>query len=234
MAFFGLFGKKKKEKPHKKLKGAGGLAASSPSRAPPPPPAPPVPPPAAVVQPLQSNGGNTFMAMDSIREESLYTKTGFDTTAPRKTTTTTTTEQQPHMPAPSPTTVPPTPQTVRDYEANQAAIDLTRSLVKRFIADIWNRGEVDLIPEVCSPSLRFNGNTGFDRVGHEGLARMVNTIREALDDYHCEIHSMVVEHNKAFCRLRFTGTSMHFSQFCHQCHPTPVIFHVFFFSSMAI
>ena len=90
-------------------------------------------------------------------------------------------------------------------ESNSASIELTRNLVKKFIADIWNRGEVDLIPEVCSPSLRFNGNTGFDRVGHDGLARMVATIRDALDDYHCEIHSMVVEHNKAFCRLRFTG-----------------------------
>jgi predicted ester cyclase len=34
---------------------------------------------------------------------------------------------------------------------------------------------------------------------------MVTTVREALTDYHCEIHSMVVETNKAFCRLRFTG-----------------------------
>jgi hypothetical protein len=42
-----------------------------------------------------------------------------------------------------------------------------------------------------------NGNTGFDRVGHD-VARMVSLIRDALDDYHCEIHSMVVEHNKAF------------------------------------
>jgi steroid delta-isomerase-like uncharacterized protein len=83
--------------------------------------------------------------------------------------------------------------------------ELTRNLVKRFIADIWNRGDIDLIPQVCSSQLRFNGNTGFDRIGHDGLARMVATIREALDDYHCEIHSMVVEHNKAFCRLRFTG-----------------------------
>jgi hypothetical protein len=36
----------------------------------------------------------------------------------------------------------------------------TRELVKKFIADIWNRGELELIPSVCSPSLRFNGNTG--------------------------------------------------------------------------
>ena len=48
-------------------------------------------------------------------------------------------------------------------------------------------------------------STGFDRVGHDGLARMVGTIRDALEEYHCEIHSMVVEDNKAFCRLRFTG-----------------------------
>jgi len=34
---------------------------------------------------------------------------------------------------------------------------------------------------------------------------MVTTIRDALNDYHCEIHSMVVEGNKAFCRMRFTG-----------------------------
>jgi steroid delta-isomerase-like uncharacterized protein len=81
----------------------------------------------------------------------------------------------------------------------------TRTLVKKFIADIWNRGEIDLIPSVCSANLRFNGNVGFDRIGHDGLARMVATIRDALDEYHCEIHSMVVERNKAFCRLRFTG-----------------------------
>ena len=132
----------------------------------------------------------------SIRDESLYTNIVMD---PQRGTTKITER------VPSPQNITTKPSSLRDFEANQAAIDLTRSLVKRFIADIWNRGEVDLIPEVCSSSLRFNGNTGFDRVGHEGLARMVNTIREALDDYHCEIHSMVVENNKAFCRLRFTG-----------------------------
>lgn len=46
---------------------------------------------------------------------------------------------------------------------------------------------------------------GFDRVGHDGLARMVHQIRDVLAEYHCEIHSMVVEDNKCFCRLRFMG-----------------------------
>jgi predicted ester cyclase len=90
-------------------------------------------------------------------------------------------------------------------EEYMAAIEVTRELVKKFISDIWNRGEIDLIPSVCHPSLRFNGHVGMDRVGHEGFARMVTTVREALSDYHCEVHSMVVESTKAFCRLRFTG-----------------------------
>lgn len=112
----------------------------------------------------------------------------------------------------APSTVPPStepqPTTVKNLpvgDESLATIEITRELVKGFIADIWNRGEVDLIKKICHPSLRFNGHVGMDRVGHEGFARMVVTVREALTDYHCEIHSMVVENNKAFCRLKFTG-----------------------------
>jgi len=51
------------------------------------------------------------------------------------------------------------------------------------------------------PSLKIHLHV-FLTMNHQ---RMVTTIRDALDDYHCEIHSMVVEGNKAFCRMRFTG-----------------------------
>jgi predicted ester cyclase len=127
--------------------------------------------------------------------------TGINASGKRVTTTTVRVPPPSAAAAAAPTGRPPQSPEPEENKINA----LTRELVKKFIADIWNRGEVDLIPSVCSPSLRFNGNTGFDRVGHDGLARMVGTIREALDDYHCEIHSMVVENNKAFCRLRFTG-----------------------------
>ena len=86
-----------------------------------------------------------------------------------------------------------------------ACCSVTRELVKKFVADIWNRGDIEMIEDVCSKNLRFNGSVGLDRVGHDGFAKMVTTIRESLSDYHCEIHSMVVEGNKAFCRMRFTG-----------------------------
>merc|ERR1712232_388120 len=66
-------------------------------------------------------------------------------------------------------------------------------------------GEIKSIPIVCSPSLRFNGHNGLERVGHEGFTNMVKTVRASFDDYHCAIHSMVVEDRKCFCRLTFTG-----------------------------
>lgn len=109
----------------------------------------------------------------------------------------------------TPTPPPPPPMTsVTDMPVGDPAFakaDVTRDLVKKFISDIWNRGELDLIPQVCSPKIRFNGNSGLDKIGHDGFAMMVATIHGALSDYHCEIHSMVVEDNKAFCRLRFSG-----------------------------
>lgn len=53
----------------------------------------------------------------------------------------------------------PSASPVRTSAAPNRA-DETRNLVKKFIADIWNRGALDMIPVICSPSLRFNGNTG--------------------------------------------------------------------------
>lgn len=105
--------------------------------------------------------------------------------------------------------LPPSP--LNSDANNQEALELlhlnevTRGLVKQFISAIWNRGELELIPRVCSKGIRFNGASGMDRVGHDGFAKVVSTIRDALDEFHCEIHSMVVEANKAFCRVRFTG-----------------------------
>jgi hypothetical protein len=77
-----------------------------------------------------------------------------DLTAPNTTSTTTnytTSLLEPQSP-------PNTQQQEQQFPPDRYAE--TRELVKKFIADVWNRGELELIPSVCSPSLRFNGNTG--------------------------------------------------------------------------
>ena len=97
------------------------------------------------------------------------------------------------------------PQEQQQLTPQEIQSEQTRELVKIFIGEIWNRGEIESIQKVCSPRLRFNGHTGLERVGHDGFSRMVATVRSSLDGYHCEIHSMVVEGRKCFCRLKFTG-----------------------------
>ena len=51
-------------------------------------------------------------------------------------------------------------QYLQRLQASKETTEHIRDLVKRPIANIWNRRKIDLIPHVCSPSLRFNGNTG--------------------------------------------------------------------------
>jgi steroid delta-isomerase-like uncharacterized protein len=84
----------------------------------------------------------------------------------------------------------------------------TRALVRQYISDIWNRADFSVIPEVCSPKIRFNNNNnrdGPDSVGHKGVENLVSSTHASLTDYQCEIVSMIVEDGKAFCRLRMTG-----------------------------
>jgi len=80
---------------------------------------------------------------------------------------TTTTVRVPPPPVPSMLNSSPSssPQRITTGSQQQSPPDSsrcaeTRNLVKKFIADIWNRGDIDMIPSVCSPSLRFNGNAG--------------------------------------------------------------------------
>ena len=128
--------------------------------------------------------------------------------------------RQPSLSQPDPPVAPPRPivtktdpisetSTTTTYncvDTSQTDNEPVRELVKRYIAEIWNCGEVDLIPQLCSPHLRFSGTGGPTTLeGHQGLTRMVQSIRRSLEDYHAEICSMVVENNKAFCRLNFTG-----------------------------
>ncbi|CAB9518047.1 SnoaL-like polyketide cyclase [Seminavis robusta] len=86
-------------------------------------------------------------------------------------------------------------------------VEETKDLVKFYLGQIWNRGHLDLIPQICSPDIRMNGSDGssFDKIGHEGLAQTVDHIHRVIENYHCEVHCMVVEGNKAFCRLQFSG-----------------------------
>ena len=80
-----------------------------------------------------------------------------------------------------------------------------RRLVTRFYDEVWNRPDPSVIPQLFHEDCVFRGSLGTERRGHDGLADYVREVTGALSDYRCEIETLVVEGERAFARMRFSG-----------------------------
>lgn len=95
-----------------------------------------------------------------------------------------------------------------------------RRLVTRFYEEVWNRADTSAIPELFHPDCRLRGSLGHEqhgheqhgheqhgheRQGHEGLAAYVREVTGALGGFRCDIEALVVEDERAFAKLRFSG-----------------------------
>jgi steroid delta-isomerase-like uncharacterized protein len=80
-----------------------------------------------------------------------------------------------------------------------------KRLVESFYADVWNRGDLSVIPALLQEDFTFRGSLGAERRGHAGFAEYVATVRGALAGYRCEILDLVAEERRAFARMRFSG-----------------------------
>ena len=80
-----------------------------------------------------------------------------------------------------------------------------RRLVARFYDEVWNRPDPSVIPQLFHEDCVLRLSLGAERRGHEGLADYVREVTGALSDYRCEIETLVVEGERAFARMRFSG-----------------------------
>ena len=80
-----------------------------------------------------------------------------------------------------------------------------RRLVTRFYEEVWNRADTSAIPELFHADCVFRGSLGAERRGHEGLADYVREVTGALAGYRSEIEALVVEDERAFAKMRFSG-----------------------------
>lgn len=79
-------------------------------------------------------------------------------------------------------------------------------IVRRFYEEIWNRGNLDAIPEICHAEIAFRGSLGDTKFGHEEFADYVRYVRGALGGYRCHIEDTVSEDNRVFAKMSFVGT----------------------------
>jgi steroid delta-isomerase-like uncharacterized protein len=78
-------------------------------------------------------------------------------------------------------------------------------IVRRFYEEIWNRGDLAAVPEICDRHLVFRGSLGDTKHGHAGFIDYVRYVRGALDDYRCHIEETVTEDNRIFAKMSFVG-----------------------------
>ena len=80
-----------------------------------------------------------------------------------------------------------------------------RRLVTRFYDEVWNRPDPSVIPQLFHEDCVLRLSLGVERRGHEGMADYVREVTAAIAGFHCEIEALVVEAERAFAKMRFSG-----------------------------
>src|SRR5216683_1867492 len=81
----------------------------------------------------------------------------------------------------------------------------TPNLVEAFYERIWNRGDLDAIPDLLANDFQCRGSLGTEMCGHEAFREYVLSVRRALADYRCEVLVCVAEGDYGFAKMRFSG-----------------------------
>ena len=77
--------------------------------------------------------------------------------------------------------------------------------VRTFYSEIWNEKNFDQISNVLHDDFSFRGSLGQEKRGNEEFIEYVNYIHSALSNYKCIIEDLVVQSEKVFAKMCFTG-----------------------------
>lgn len=78
--------------------------------------------------------------------------------------------------------------------------------IRRHVDEIWNKGNLDIIPELIAPNYVVHSLTGNDAKGVEGFRQMVISQRTGVPDLHFTIDSMVAEGDMVAVCYTYKGT----------------------------
>lgn len=81
----------------------------------------------------------------------------------------------------------------------------SQALVRRFYAEVWDRGDEDVAREILHPDLAFRGSLGPERSGVDGFIGYMRSVLAALGEFRCDIEDLVATGTRAAARMSFTG-----------------------------
>jgi predicted ester cyclase len=80
-------------------------------------------------------------------------------------------------------------------------------LVRRFVEEVWNKGNMSVADELLSPNVKLYEPVLGDLAGIEGAKQHIRLFRTAFPDLNIAIDDIVVAGDKVF--VRWTGTGTH-------------------------
>jgi predicted ester cyclase len=80
-----------------------------------------------------------------------------------------------------------------------------RSAVIAFYDDVWNRRNKALVSSLCHEGFTFRGSLGSEKRGCAEFCDYLNAVTVALELYVCTVQALVVEADKAFAKVLFSG-----------------------------
>ncbi len=86
------------------------------------------------------------------------------------------------------------------------SVEQNKEVTRKTIDEVWNKGAVDLIPELFNSDYIARGVAGPDIKGHDGWRQVVLNYRKAFPDVHDTIDELIAEGDKVVCRHTMTGT----------------------------
>ena len=85
-------------------------------------------------------------------------------------------------------------------------IEENKALHRRIIDEIFNQGDMAVIPELVDEHFVYHGIGGRDVNGTEGFERMVRFVRNAFPDLHVTMEDVLTEGDKVIIRINYRGT----------------------------
>jgi predicted ester cyclase len=101
--------------------------------------------------------------------------------------------------------VPPKPEPPVVTDSRPSTRDANRTLMRRFIDEVWNKRNLAVADEVFHPEASSPSAPQLPR-GPEGVKMIARMFHSAFPDYHMDIDYLVAEDDRVFARFTQSGT----------------------------
>jgi hypothetical protein len=86
------------------------------------------------------------------------------------------------------------------------SVEEIKAIVRRFVDEPWNKGNLSAIDELCDPSYTLGGLGGTDLVDREAYKQIAADVRAASPDHHAMVDEIIVEGDRVAFSWMMQGT----------------------------